>query len=496
MLLSSLIHELDYVKLQGPIYRNVSAIAFDSREVQTPNTLFVAISGFASDGHLYIDQAISKGASTIIVEKDVEVSSSVTIIQVKDARRALALLSDRFYGRPTERLNLIGITGTNGKTSTAYFIKSIYEQAGQNIGVISTIGTMIGDTLSAQNNTTPESLYLQQTFADMVAANIDHCAMEVSSHALNLQRVAYSRFNTGIFTNLSPDHLELHHDMEQYFQAKAQLFRMTSKHNIINADDPYGRRLISMCSGYSTEFITYGIDHDADIYASDIQYFADHSLYTLNTPSGRIDIKVNLPGTIYVYNTLAAISCAYADHLSLHDIKEGISAVTSIKGRFEVIHQDEDRKVIVDFAHTEDGLEKALLTLRPFAKGRILLVFGVYAADGETGKRKRSAMARVAAKLADLSIVTSDNPKEQNPEVIIEEISNAISKAEGNYYTRMDRKEAIELALKLSGPGDIILIAGKGHETSQIIGSREIPFDEAQIVQDFFKGGVGLSSGV
>jgi UDP-N-acetylmuramoyl-L-alanyl-D-glutamate--2,6-diaminopimelate ligase len=483
MLLTEVVLDLAYERVQGDIDKVISGIAYDSREA-APGSVFVAVSGFTVDGHRFIDKAIEQGASVIIVERDdVTADRDVTILKVENTRDALARVAANFYGRPTEQMNLIGITGTNGKTSITYFLQSIFERAGTSLGVIGTIGTVIGDKLLKNKNTTPESLNLQQIFADMTAADIKHCVMEVSSHALNLHRVAYSRFNMGIFTNLTPDHLELHRTMDEYFEAKALLFDMTSDYNIINADDAYGRILIERLRGGRAKLLTYGMEQTADIYPDEIDYSADHTEYTVHTPKGSIRIRVNLPGAIYVYNSLAAIAAAYGNQFSLQQIADGIGAVTGIKGRLEVVYEDADSRIIVDFAHTEDSLEKALKTIRPFAKGRVILVFGVYAADGDPGRDKRRGMARVAAAFADFSVITSDNPKEQDNQMIIREIVEGMEAHNGAFEAVVDRRDAIAFAIGISRPGDVILIAGKGHETSQVIGKTEIPFNEAEIVR-------------
>ncbi|WP_214627227.1 UDP-N-acetylmuramoyl-L-alanyl-D-glutamate--2,6-diaminopimelate ligase [Paenibacillus agaridevorans] len=499
MLLRALIEELDYVALQGePDVANVTSIAFDSREV-AESGLFVAITGFTVDGHHYISKAAENGAAAILVEREVELSglpSSIVVVKVTDTRQALALASARFYDNPSEKLSLIGITGTNGKTSTTYFVKSILEEARATVGVIGTIGAMIGYTPLATKSTTPttpESLHLQHMFSDMAHAGVDTCVMEVSSHALSLQRAAASRFRIGVFTNLTPDHLELHRTMEEYYEAKAMLFDLTSDYNVVNIDDEYGRRLSDKVRHHKAQLLTYGVVPDIpsagfdetalpDVYATNIQYEADHTTYVAHTPVGRVDIRVNLPGLIYVYNSLAAVAAAYCQGIGLGQIAAGIRAVQRIKGRLEVAYQDDDIKVVIDFAHTEDSLEKALTTLRPFTDGRLILVFGVYAAPGKDGSGKREAMGKVAAQYADFCVVTSDNPKNQDPDAIIAEVSEAVASAGGEYRGIVDRREAIEYAIAMSRKGDVILIAGKGHETTQVIGKTEIPFNEAEIV--------------
>jgi len=483
--LSEVTEGLRFRLVQGSLDNEIRQVANDHRQVG-PGDVFVAIRGFTVDGHAYIPDAIERGASVIVAEQPVAADASVTVLEVEDTRKALARIAANYYGRPTEKMSVIGVTGTNGKTSITYFLRSIYEQAGRSIGIIGTIGTLIGGELRKNKNTTPESLSLQRIFAEMADAGIMNCVMEVSSHALSLDRVACCRFETAIFTNLTPDHLELHGTMEGYYEAKARLFAMAEKHNIINADDPYGQRLIREAASHRARLITYGIDQPADVYASHIEYTADGITYTVHTPAGSMPITVHLPGKIYVYNSLAAIAAAWAAGIRFEDIRAGIEAVRGIRGRMEVVYRTDDYKVVVDFAHTEDSLEKALTTLKPYTRGRVILVFGVYAAPGEMGLSKRRGMGKVAARLADLAIVTSDNPKEQDPKAIIADVAAAMEEEGGNYEAIVDRAEAIRRAVELSRPGDCILIAGKGHETTQIIGKEEIPFHEAELVRGMF----------
>lgn len=486
MLLTSIVQGLEFENLKGNLDKDIHAISYDSREVVN-DSIFVAISGFDVDGHRFIDKAIEQGASTIILEKEMPIEQDVTVLKVVNSRDALARISANFYHNPTDLLNVIGLTGTNGKTSTSYFIKSIYEQAKKSVGLIGTIGTLINNKLIENKNTTPESLNLQMTFSEMTEAKVANCIMEVSSHSLNLKRVAYSNFNTGIFTNLSPDHLELHNSMDEYFEAKAELFKLTNDFNIINVDDSYGRRLIKQVKDYETTLITYGIECKADIYPTDIRYTFDTTTYTVNTPSGSTQITVNIPGAIYVYNSLAAIACAYCNGISLDDIRHGIQNVKGIKGRLETIYKENEYKVIVDFSHTEDALEKALTTIRPYVKGKLILVFGVYADDSDQGREKRIGMSRVASEFADFSVVTSDNPRGYDQMMIMNEISEAMDRFNGEYNTVLDREAAIQHAIKISDKDDTILIAGKGHERTQKIGDQEIPFNETEITLEALK---------
>ncbi|RXZ81694.1 UDP-N-acetylmuramoyl-L-alanyl-D-glutamate--2,6-diaminopimelate ligase [Paenibacillaceae bacterium] len=485
MWLSSIAEHLELLNTQGNLHLEVKTIVFDSREA-TAGSLFVAIPGFETDGHRYIDQAIQRGAVAIVVEQDLlNVPAGITVMKVTDSRDALARLSAAFYGDPTEGMNLIGVTGTNGKTSITYFIHSILKAAGRPAGLIGSMGALIDDKQVESRHTTPESVHLQCLFQAMRAEGINHCVMEVSSHALSLKRTAYSRFKTGIFTNLTPDHLELHQSMENYFAAKSQLFDITEETNIINADDHYGQLLISKLQGRPAKLISYGIYNDSDVYATDIQYFEHETYFTVHTPAGSIPIRVRMPGMIYVYNALAAIACAVNCGVSLNAIQAGLHNVMGVRGRMETVYQDKDNKVIVDFAHTEDGLEKTLKTIRLFTQARIILVFGVYGAEGEPGQRKRQAMGKVAGTYADLSFVTSDNPKNNDSMHIIQEIVEGIRQTVGEYRSHVDRKEAIHCALSECRTGDIVLIAGKGHETAQLIGDTALPFNEKDIVNEF-----------
>ncbi len=482
MLLSSCLEGLDYKIIKGDDNLEIESIAFDSREALN-KSLFVAISGFATDGHQYINKAIEGGAVAIIVEKDVDIQSDVTYIKVENSRLALACVSSNFYHNPTRRLNLVGITGTNGKTSISYFIKVLLDRQKKKTGVIGTMGTLIGERKIETPNTTPESLTLQRICDEMVNESVDYCLMEVSSHALDLNRVAFCNFKSGIFTNLTPDHLELHKDMAHYFEAKAKLFDMTLHANIINDDDAYGKLLVDRLRERGQEMtLTYGLTNRSDVYATDIVYGADHSIYTAVTPVGEIKIRVNIPGEIYIYNSLAVVAWGVSESFTLEDIATGIDALKGVKGRFETVYEDKMRRVVIDFAHTEDGLEKALDALRPFTRGRLLLVFGVYAAPGALGIDKRIAMGKVAALKSDLCFVTSDNPKEQDPNAIIADVVKAVESENGQYVAIVDRQEAIERALEALSDGDVLLISGKGHETAQVIGKVEVPFNETEIV--------------
>ncbi|MCF6466505.1 UDP-N-acetylmuramoyl-L-alanyl-D-glutamate--2,6-diaminopimelate ligase [Clostridium sp. Cult2] len=480
MKLLSLVKGCKYEVISGTMDINIRGIEHDSRKI-TSNDMFIAIEGFTVDGHNYVNEAVEKGATCIIVEKDVQINKyNITLIKVDDTIEALAKISSRYFMEPSKELNLIGVTGTNGKTSTTYFIKSIFDAKHKKTGLIGTLGSIIDNKVVDIKNTTPESLTIQEHLRKMVEANTEYCVMEVSSHSLDLKRVEYMDFQVGIFTNLTEDHLDYHLTMENYYSSKLKLFNRTKKYNIINGDDPFGRRMLNDINN-STPTITYGIDKKWDIYATDVICNTKGVDFILNTPIGSIPINLKLLGGFNVYNALAAASCGVIYNMDLDSIKTGIESISGIKGRFEVVPIDRDYSVIIDYAHTPDGLEKVLTTIDQFAEGRKIVIFG---AGGNRDKTKRPTMGETVAKHADLCIVTSDNPRFENPDEIIKDIIVGVEKANGKYVTITDRREAIEFALLNAKPKDIILLAGKGHETYTIIKDKIIPFDEKQIVLD------------
>lgn len=469
-----------YEILSGSKDLEVTGVENDSRRVSKGN-MFIAIQGFTVDGHDYIEEAIEKGACCIVVEKDVKIDrDDITLIKVDNTIDALALYSAEFYGRPSEKLKVIGVTGTNGKTSTTYLLNSIFKAKMNKTGIIGTLGALIDDEVIEGVNTTPDSLTIQRYLKEMVDKKTKYCIMEVSSHSLDLNRVECIDFQVGIFTNLTEDHLDYHENMENYYISKRKLFDKTSKYNIINGDDKYGKRLLDDIKN-TTPILTYGMDDGWDIYASDVNCHIKGVDFTLNTPKGSIAIKMKLLGLFNVYNALAAASAAFIYGIDLQTIKEGLEAVEGVKGRFEVVPMEEDFSVIIDFAHTPDGLEKVLTTIDQFAEGRKVVIFG---AGGNRDRSKRPIMGETVAKHADLCVVTSDNPRFEDPDKIIQDILVGVKRVNGNYVAITDRREAIEFALKNARPKDIILLAGKGHETYTIIKDKVIPFDEKQIVYD------------
>lgn len=481
--LKTIIADTKYEIIKGDTNIDITGIEHDSRKISKGN-MFIAIKGFTVDGHSFINQALEKGANCIVVERDVNIDrDGVTVIKVNNTVDSLAKFSSVFYGNPTKKLNLIGVTGTNGKTSITYLIKGIFETNGEKTGIIGTMGSIIDDKLIENDNTTPDSLTIQKHLMEMVNADTKYCAMEVSSHALDLNRVEYMDFQVGVFTNLTKDHLDYHLTMDNYYESKLKLFNRTKRYNIVNIDDSYGRRLINDIKN-QVPIITYGIDEKADVYATDIEYHVKGVDFTLNCSKGSIPINLKLLGKFSVYNALAAIACGLVYDLDLTTIKKGIESVKGVKGRFEIVPTGRDFSVIIDFAHTPDGLEKVLTTIDQFAQGRKVVVFG---AGGNRDRTKRPIMGETVAKHADLCIVTSDNPRYEDPDQIIKDIIVGIEKVNGNYVAITDRKEAIEYALLNAEPKDTILLAGKGHETYTIIKGEVIPFDERQIVLDILK---------
>ncbi|WMM23360.1 UDP-N-acetylmuramoyl-L-alanyl-D-glutamate--2,6-diaminopimelate ligase [Tissierella sp. MB52-C2] len=471
-------YKIDLIK--GSLDIDIKNIKNDSRYVEKGD-LFIAEKGFTVDGHDYIKNAIDNGAVAIVVEKEISIEEDVTIIKVEDTIDALGKFSGIFFNKPWKDLEVIGITGTNGKTSITYFIKSILEENSNKVGVIGTMGAVIGKESIKLENTTPNSLVIHELLKNMVDKEMEFSIMEVSSHSLELKRVDNIDFQIGLFTNLTKDHLDYHETMENYFNSKLKLFYKTNKFNIINIDDICGKEIVKSV-GERIPLITYGIKNKADLFATNVEFTLSKVKFTLNTPKGNTDVLINIPGEFSVYNALAAASVAYAYDIPLDIIKKGLEKVQGIKGRFEVVPTNTDYTVIIDFAHTADGLEKVLTVIDEFAEGRKIVVFG---AGGNRDRTKRPEMGETVGSHADLFIVTSDNPRYEDPEMIIEDILVGTKKSNGNYIKIVDRIEAIKYALDNAKPKDIILLAGKGHETYTIIKGETYPCDERQIVLEY-----------
>ena len=483
MNLSKLLEGLNYKVLKGNCDVEINKINYDSRKVENGD-LFVCIKGFASDGHKFVDSAIKNGAKVIVCEEDINVSNEdITVIKFNDTRKALATLGARYYDNPCEKLNIIGITGTNGKTTTAFMIKDIFESVGEKVGLIGTIANYIGDEKLETERTTPESLELQELFRKMVDKGVKYCVMEVSSHSLELDRVYGIDFKVGIFTNLTRDHLDFHKTFENYYKAKYKLFKR-SEVSIINIDDSYGVRITEdLTKENITNFKTYSLKKDADIMAKNKILESMDIIFDLKINGEKENIVLPIPGEYNIYNALGAIGACYASNIDLKDIKKGLEDVV-VPGRCERASRKYNLpyEIIIDYAHTPDGLEKILETAREFTKGRLISVFGC---GGDRDKVKRPQMGKIGTDLSDIAIITSDNPRSEDPEAIINDILNGISKE--NYIKITNRYDAIKKAMEIAKEGDVIVIAGKGHETYQILNTGTIHFDEREVIEEILK---------
>ncbi len=479
MKLSNLIGKIKTLEVIGNTSIEIDSIAYDSRKVSN-NSLFVCIKGAKTDGHLFIENAIKNGAVALIVEDDIDEIPNVCIIKVKNARSALADVAVAFYKNATDSMDVIGVTGTNGKTTITHIIKSILESNGVPSGLIGTISYKILDKEYKSSNTTPESLELQKLFSEMKSSGVNTCAMEVSSHSLEMGRVRGVKFKIGVFTNLTPDHMDFHLNVENYRKAKTKLFYQVNLANIINIDDKYGKLILEEIKDLATPVITYGIDDKASIHAKDIKITPKGSNFTVVTPKFSGNIFFSTPGRFSVYNVLAAVAVCTTLGYDFDQIKKGVESIKGVPGRFELVQDVGDYTIIVDYAHTPDALENVLNTIKGFANGKIITVFGC---GGDRDKTKRPIMGELAGSLSDFSIITSDNPRTENPEDIMKEIEVGIKSKTNKYKMIIERKEAIKEAVKIAGSHDIILIAGKGHETYQIIGEKISDFDDKKIAR-------------
>ncbi|MEG6616424.1 UDP-N-acetylmuramoyl-L-alanyl-D-glutamate--2,6-diaminopimelate ligase [Peptococcaceae bacterium 1198_IL3148] len=471
MLLKDVVAELDVCHLEGSLDFDIQGIAYDSRKVQ-PGFLFVAIKGFVTDGHDYINQAIQNGASAVIVERPM--TAAVPTIQVADSRIALALTAAKFYHYPSNKLTITGVTGTNGKTTTTYLIAAIYKAAGSKVGLVGTIQNLVGGKETPATNTTPESLDLQQLFDNMVNAGVTHATMEVSSHALALNRTYGVEFDAAVFTNITQDHLDFHQNMEDYAAAKAKLFTMAPL-AIINADDGRAQDVIAASKG---TVVTYGIRRAADVGVKDVQLTAQGVSFITTGKYGEHKLNLKLTGEFNVYNALAAFTLGVAQGYDVEVVIKALAGVTGVAGRFELVDRGQPFAVVVDYAHTPDGLENVLKAAKAITTNRLIAVFGC---GGDRDRTKRPIMGEIGTKYSDLAVITSDNPRTEEPDQIIAEVLEGVQRAvdlDHSYKVLADRREAINYAIKEAKPGDVVVIAGKGHETYQIIGKTKYDFDD------------------
>jgi UDP-N-acetylmuramoyl-L-alanyl-D-glutamate--2,6-diaminopimelate ligase len=470
----------------GNLDIEITGLQMDSRKIK-PGNLFVCvpgIKGFLEDRHLFVEDAIKNGAVALVLERDVKVD--VPKIFVKDARHALAVIATHFYNYPSHEMKLIGITGTNGKTTTSYIIERILSDYGFNTGVMGNNGVVIDHKVYPTDINTQEPPILQHNLRKMRDLNTEYCVMEVSSQGLDMKRVLGVNFRTAIFTNLTQDHLDYHGNFEEYRFIKSHLFTrlgntynsLDKKYVILNADDPNSSYFQKATAA---EVITYGINNTADVSAKNIRVTPKGIQFLLKSFKGEIDIELQLIGYFNVYNALAGITAALIEDVPLQNIKSSLSKIKSVRGRMEVVDEGQDYLVLIDYAHTPDALENVLKTVKEFSKGKIITVFGC---GGDRDKTKRPIMGEIASKYSDMVIVTSDNPRSENPVKIIKEIESGIIKSSLiEYELIVDREDAITKAINMASSNDVVIIAGKGHETYQILKDKTIHFDDREVAR-------------
>lgn len=486
MKLSTLIQEINIDQIRGNIDIDINGISQNSKTIR-PGYLFVCIHGYVHNGHLFVSEAIKKGACAILIQEDVSLDTKeVTTIRVKDTRKALALLANRFYGFPSRNLNLIGITGTNGKTTVAYMLKAILEEAHKKVGLLTTVENIINCQSMNSQMTTMESLDLQQAFCKMIDCQTDYTIMEVSSHSLFLSRVEGCDFDIAIFTNISDEHFEIHDNFQNYLESKKKLFQSLSysgkdghsKKGIINVDDLYAKEFIACLN---TEVVTYGIDQKAIFRARDIMMNLRETHFIAETPRGNAKIRLNMSGKYNVYNALAAIAAAVIQDVSLEVIARAFRKLQGAPGRYKILDYGQPYTIIIDFAHNFHGLDNILKTLKHFPRNRIITVFGH---GGERDSRVRKKMGQVVGMHSDYSIITTDNPRSENPKKISREIETGLKEVNHcTYRVILDRVQAIKHAIEIAKKNDIVLIAGKGPENQQVYQNRIIYHNDEEVVR-------------
>lgn len=479
MVLADLLNEISYQLERGSVSIPVSELIYDSRKA-CKDGVFVCISGAVTDGHTFIDSVVENGVTSVIVEKEVEVPKGVTVVRVESTRMALACMSAAFFGYPAKELKTIGITGTKGKTTTSYMVKSILERTGFKTGLIGTIETIIGDQHIPAVNTTPESYVVQKTFREMVDAGMECVVMEVSSQGLMLHRVGGFVFDYGIFTNLEPDHIgpNEHKDFEEYMRCKSMLFKQC-RVGIVNIDDTHAEAVLE---GHTCNVETYGFSPNADLCAENVGLINKPGFLGVSySISGKMqmDVEMDVPGKFSVYNSLAAIAICRHFGVKEEAIKEALKGIR-VKGRVELLPVSDHFTLMIDYAHNAMSLESLLTTLREYDPKRLVCLFGC---GGNRSKLRRYEMGEISSKLADLTVITSDNPRNEEPNAIMEDILTGVKKADGEYVMIADRKEAIRYCMVNAQEGDVIVLAGKGHEDYQEIQGKKYHMDERELVQ-------------
>lgn len=484
MELRAIISGIEGLKAKGNLDINIESVEYDSRKVEEGG-MFIAIKGFSTDGHEYIKKAIENGAKVIMVQEDAKLNKQdftddITIIVAPNTRIALAKIACNFYKNPSKKMRIIGVTGTKGKTTTTFMIKDILEKHGQKVGLIGTVANYIrGRNLGESSRTTPESIELQSLFSKMVEEEIDTVVMEVSSQALKLHRVDGIDFDLAVFTNLSEDHISAneHPDMEDYFNSKLKLIEM-SKKSFINADDFHVRKVIKKLP--EKEIKTYGVDNEADNIAKDITITNSSVDFKVKINGKNERIKTGIPGRFSVYNSLASICIAAEFGVTADEIKEALLNIR-VPGRSELVPNKKDLVIMIDYAHSPESLQSILSAVKSYTRGKVISVFGC---GGDRDKTKRPIMGQISTSIADFSIITSDNPRTEDPEGIIKDIEEGAVKTKGKYITIVDRTEAIKYAIDMATKNDIIVLAGKGHETYQEINGEKRHYDEREIIKE------------
>jgi UDP-N-acetylmuramoyl-L-alanyl-D-glutamate--2,6-diaminopimelate ligase len=486
-LLAALHGQVDVLEQRGDVSCPVHSITDDSRAV-TEGSLFVAVKGERVDGHGFVEQAIKAGAVAVVAQ-GLSPSGPLPFVRVADSRKALGLLGSRFHGDPSARLKMIGVTGTNGKTTTTYLCKALLEGVGRQVGLIGTVGYQIGQETLPASHTTPGALDLQTLLAKMVERGLTAAVMEVSSHALALDRTAGCEYDVAVFTNLTQDHLDFHRTMDEYYEAKLRLFtglaggQKSGKRALVNMDDPCGKKIKAACS---VPVWGYALHSSADLKAERVRLSLTGTEFTAATPAGSFSVESRLVGEHNVYNLLGAIGVALHDGATLDQIRGAAAKITNVPGRFERVSSGQDFTVVVDYAHTEDALLRLLTAAQALKTGRIITVFGC---GGDRDRGKRPKMGRAAVEYSDVVILTSDNPRTEDPMAILHEVEIGVrdalaSRNHVQYRLVPDRREAIGVAIREAQRGDMVLIAGKGHEDYQIIGTKKLHFDDREVARE------------
>ena len=496
--LAELLEKTPYEKVEGAKDIDILDVTADSREVKE-GSLFICLVGAHVDGHRFVQSAAEKGAKAIVASKPVEAPEGVSVVYVEDTRKAMEDMVPFFFDYPAEKMRMIALTGTNGKTTTTHVISHILEEKGYKTGVIGTIHALIGDKELPTHNTTPDVIDLERLLYQMAEEKVTHVCMEVSSHALVMGRVAGCEFDNAVFTNLTEDHLDFHKTMDNYAKAKAILFAMISKEGQqkdnkaawVNIDDPYAHVMEDAVNPKVCRLHTYSmLDEKADLYAFDSRFTGKSSAYKVKYQGKVYEVETKLAGRFNIYNTLGAMGAALSEGISMEEVVKSMKTFHSVPGRFELIDEGQSFTVVVDYAHTPDGLEKILTTAQEITKGKIIVVFGC---GGDRDKLKRPIMGRIAAENADIAIVTSDNPRTEDPDTIVAEVAAGVKeikekKPSLDYEVIVDRRSAIQRAIELAKGDDIVLIAGKGHEDYQILKDKTIHFDDREEARKALKG--------